>query len=501
MINRFSQKFIFLQVLLISIFCTTIFCAQAQVQVKEVYGKDTIKAFKIKSIKEFKDDRIEYYWEYNTNGGLVQFIVYSYFGDPFLTERKTYNAQGALIEERKWHEQERYDHQNLYYKDKNGLNVKEFIQYLKPDSQRIEIQLERREDNKIRSSESYKVIRDKTHFIKTIKDSIVYEYHPNQRLKSKVSYYDQKMLSKEIYNDLGKQLEEVHFEYGKERRRSDWKYINDSLLSEEVHYYFPENLISATKYKYNSKGNLLEKIFFETGMSAEHILYKATYRHGRLMEESEYGLDGFLVSQSRYEYSGRKVKVLEVNRSERAETIKDRKSGKVYSIFHFEKSGKDKGGISWKYDRKGRKTEERVYEAKGSKESQIQQWEYDANDRLILYSKGAHKGFEQVIAYDYNKKDLLESYCNCRYSQDTLCDIIIYYYDPLGKLIKRTSMEKQKISASITSPNSFVADVPMQGAATVVYSYNSQNLLIEKKTLDGKGNMVSKEHFEYATFE
>jgi len=495
-----SLQFVSLKLLVFFIFFSSLLYAQAPIPDKTGYGKDTIKAFKIKSIKQFKDDRVEFFWEYNPNGDLLQFIVYNYFGDPFLAEKKIYNSEGILIEEKKTHEQERYDQQILYYKDKNGWNVKEHIRYLKPDSQRIEIQLERMEDQKIRGQETYKIINDKPLLVKTIKDSIAYDYHTNQRLKSKTSYSDQRMLNKEIFNEFGKQLEEVHYSNGKERRRSDWKYISDTLLLEEVHYYYETNIVSATKYEYNSKGNLLKKIFFETGMDAEHTLYRAIYRKGKIAEESEYGLNGILIYKNRYDYPWGKIKITQVNRFEITETIKDKKSGNIYSIFHFEKNGKSKGGTSWKYDREGRKVEERVYETKGAKGKRTQLWKYDTKDRLILYVKGVDDHYDQLIKYDYDKKDHLLNCTNCRFSQDTICDILICTYDAIGNLIKESSMDKQRILTKTNDQAGFVGEVPVQNATTIEYTYNFLNLLIGKKTQDSKGNLVFNERFEYDYF-
>jgi len=291
-----------------------------------------------------------------------------------------------------------------------------------------------------------------------------------KRLKTKIdgeSY--KKVFSKEgnkteeiTYNYEGSLDFYVIYKYDENQNIIEFcEYSSDSSLKNKWirKYDSNQNLIESNKngsfkqtYKYDDKGNRIERIFLENNSLATRFSYRETYRYddkGNKTERYRYSLDDSIILKETYKYD-EKRNMIEWNYYRSSEdSLTDRKTYKYddngnqieYNYTSFLDSSFNKREVT-KYDEKGNIIENITYNRDGNLVS-TSVFIYNNKGNLIetkLYSSNG--GLDQRKTYHYDKVGNLVSWISFDGFDKRKCE---YKFDKKGNWIKKIEFENGKL--------------------------------------------------------
>ena len=222
-------------------------------KISEVWNIDKGEKYKRFEYK-YNKDKIEKWIWYNKDNLVSLYYTYEWKND-LLYEKKCYNSKDKY----KWYE--KYNYNN---------------------------------DKTINSVEKYN-----NKDVRVQKKLFFY----NNSFVNKIEYYnsDDKLDFKEDYkyNKQGSLLHRIRYSANGAIKEEE-KYTIENDLIVEKYELLPHNVVNITKYKYDSKNNLIEESYFDENNKLDAFVTEIAYRkykyndNGQLIEESYYNTNGQL---------------------------------------------------------------------------------------------------------------------------------------------------------------------------------------------------------------
>ena len=317
-------------------------------------------------------------WKYDEQGKLLESNSDSYYGDEHSFLNCKYDEKGNKIEEIRGYDGH-VTKQTWKYDEKGNK-----IEYIRYDDETMSIK-----NNMISYEEGERGNRVKT---------IWYEYEFGETFN--VERY---------YNEHEKLIEAIYYgENGNISRKRTWKYDDKGNLIERIVY----NSNSKETWKYDDKGNLIEHIVHNSkGNISRKRTRKCKYDDkGNLIEHIEYNSKGNISwkNTSEYDNQGNLIEDIVYNSKGNITRKYDDKGNRIEHI-RCNRNGKIVFKETWKYDSQGNKMEE--YKGRDGKKWQetFSKFIYENNKTTIekvIYSDGNISG-EETWRYD-EKGNLIE---------------------------------------------------------------------------------------------